>query len=96
MTRRMREPMRRERAAEIKRRLRAAAEELRIDLNLPENRCTFWTVNGSQGYLCWSRTNDLAQLDLRNLLGQFWPDSPTILEINDTGDRVTLFTAETG
>jgi hypothetical protein len=85
-----------ESATAIKRSLRDAALEFGIDLTLPENRVTFWTLNGSQGYLCWSKTSDFTQLELRTLLHQFWPDSPTILEITEQGDRVILLSAQVG
>ena len=90
------ESMHPEKAAKIKKNLRAAAQASNIDLALAENQFTFWTLNGPQGYICWSRTSDFSQLDLRSLLNQFWPDSPTILEITPDGDRVILLNAEAG
>lgn len=88
--------MQSEKAAVMKRDLRKAAEEIGLDLSFPENGCTFWTVNGAQGYLCWSQTSTLAQLDLQTLLQQFWPDSPTILDVTGREDRVIVLSTQVG
>ncbi|MGO8814574.1 MAG: hypothetical protein ACLQVG_07880 [Terriglobia bacterium] len=66
-----------------------------IDLSDPKNKYTLWYYNGDQqGYGCSIRAADPARVysNIRHLgSGVF-----AILEINESGDRVALFTCEVG
>lgn len=83
-----------EKAEKLKRLLRRRAKEKNIDLSSADNRYTLWAENGGQGYLCWARAAD--EYEVYPLMAHFTFQGAAILEINESGDRVTLFTCEVG
>jgi hypothetical protein len=87
-------PMDSAKAEELKRLLRNRAMEARIDLSNPDNRYTLWAENGGQGYSCWGRA--AYPYEVYRLMGHYMFTGAAILEINESGDRVTLFTCEVG
>jgi hypothetical protein len=83
-------------AEELKQLLRnlAGKQNPPVDLSDPKNKYTLWFEHGDQGYGCSIRSADRATVysNIRHLgAGVF-----TILEINESGDRVALFTCEVG
>ena len=81
-------------AEELKRLLRETAQKDKIDLSKPDNKYTLWAENGGQGYLCWGRAP--YPYEVYRLMGHMMLGGAAILEINESGDRVTLFTCEVG
>lgn len=81
-------------AEKLKQLLRGRAKEKNIDLSDPNNRYTLWAENGGQGYLCWGRA--AYPYEVYRLMGHYMFAGAAILEINESGDRVTLFTCEVG
>jgi len=87
-------PMDCTKARDLKRLLRDRAEKASIDLHSPDNRYTLWAENGGQGYFCWGRA--AYPYEVYRLMGHYMFSGAVILEINESGDRVTLFTCEVG
>jgi hypothetical protein len=82
-------------AEELKQLLRKLAGEQKppVDLSDPKNKYTLWFENGAQGYGCCARAADEKTVygDMRHLR-----PAVVILEVNESGDRVTLWTCEVG
>jgi hypothetical protein len=82
-------------AEELKRLLRKLAGKQKppVDLSDPKNKYTLWYDNGVQGYGCSIRAADEAEV-YSNI--RYLHPGVVILEINESGDRVTLWTCEVG
>lgn len=90
----MMKSMEAETACKLKQHLSDLAAKTSIDLKSPENRYTLWAENGPQGYLCWGRSS--YPHEVYRLLGHYMLNGAVILEMNESGQRVILFTCEIG
>ncbi len=78
----------------VKQVLKDRAQEANIDFSDPNNKYTLWAENGGQGYLCWGRAQ--YPYEVYRLMGHYMFRTAAILEVNESGNRVTLFTSEVG
>jgi hypothetical protein len=83
-----------DKAEKLKRLLHERAKAKDVDLSSPNNRYTLWLENGGQGYLCFLAAPNAEPVYRQMERAMFWGGA--ILEINGSGDQVTLFTCEVG
>ena len=74
--------------------MRECAKKKKIDLSDPNNKYTLWAENGAQGYCSFANAAD--EGEVYRQMRSFLRPSVVILEANESGDHVTVWTCEVG
>lgn len=85
-------------AEELKKGLREAAKggpgQPPVDLKLPSNKYSVWFRNGAQGFLCKGTGGHVVAAWA--LIGEYHLHDALILEVSDTGDKLTHVESSVG
>jgi hypothetical protein len=81
-------------AEKLKQVLRQRAKEKNVDLSNSNYKYTLWLENAGQGYFCCAHASH--EDPVYAAMQRFILSGGAILEVKESGDRVTLFTCEVG